>query len=550
MATLTLRPNADGTYHTWNEVPNTGVTFANQFEEGNFSAWTGTSDPNNRLSVQSTTKHHGTYAAKITSAPSGESPYVYKTGLTGIVNARMYVRFETLPDASGDWISIMMIHQNGNLFGTVLFVKHDGTSPKWWLKNYGFGGTSYGTTTVSTNTWYSIEVERGASNQKAYIYDNSGTLIETITVAQAPYNTADALRAGASTTSDGFGVYGFIATLEFDCVVVATSYIGVESRKDLVDDESDNTAVSITSYAGEDVDVLTRKTVYNLADHTTETEAITDVTAYCRAKYSAGGGNEGFKLIWKLAATEVQSVEKTPTNAYAEYSDSRATDPDGGAWSWTDIDSLEIGAIPSALANAETIDVSEFWIVVTYTVGGATYTVTYATDTLFKKLGLTKDYSVDVLLQKLGITQTYTVDSLLKKLNLTKDYSVDTILKKFGITKDYSINVLFKKLGITTQYTIDVLLKKLGLTTTYTIDAIFKAILTQTYTLDSLFKKSNLTKTYTIDSIFGEVTVTTYTKTYSIDTVFKYKIRLPTPLGITLDGQLVIPLKRDVWISD
>ena len=42
----------------------------------------------------------------------------------------------------------------------------------------------------------------------------------------------------------------------------------------------------------------------------------------------------------------------------------------------------------------------------------------------------------------------------------------------------------------------------------------------------------------------------TYTKTLILDVVFRYKVKLPTPLGITADGQLVIPLKRDVWTAD
>jgi len=76
---------------------------------------------------------------------------------------------------------------------------------------------------------------------------------------------------------------------------------------------------------------------------------------------------EQAKIIWKLGSTEVPDDAQTiSTSAFTNYSDVRTTDPDGGAWSWDDVNSLEIGSIASGLETSEYIQVSEYWIVVDY----------------------------------------------------------------------------------------------------------------------------------------------------------------------------------------
>jgi len=80
--------------------------------------------------------------------------------------------------------------------------------------------------------------------------------------------------------------------------------------------------------------------------------------------------DEKATLIWKLGATEVESGEVTiDRTAFTDYSNSRTTDPTGGSWDWSDINSLEIGSRATALGSSEYIQVSEFWIVVDYTLG-------------------------------------------------------------------------------------------------------------------------------------------------------------------------------------
>jgi hypothetical protein len=74
--------------------------------------------------------------------------------------------------------------------------------------------------------------------------------------------------------------------------------------------------------------------------------------------------------IWKSGATEVEAGEVTISRtSFTDYSDTRTTDPDGGSWDWSDINSLEVGVRATILGPSEYIQVSEFWIVVDYTLG-------------------------------------------------------------------------------------------------------------------------------------------------------------------------------------
>jgi len=85
-------------------------------------------------------------------------------------------------------------------------------------------------------------------------------------------------------------------------------------------------------------------------------------------------------------------------------------------------------------------------------------------------------------------------------------------------------NVKFAYLSITAQqtytktYTVDVLFKKLGITKTYTADTLFqKQNITKTYTIDAILKKIGL-KEYQIDALLQKLGIP---KTYTIDSLFK-----------------------------
>jgi len=126
-----------------------------------------------------------------------------------------------------------------------------------------------------------------------------------------------------------------------------------------------NDATGVQSPAGD----TTAKETEQL-QNASQTGTINSVTAYMRAKASGSSAPERATLIWKLAATEVEpgnvAISRT---TFTDYSDTRTTNPAGGSWDWSDINSLEIGARATILGSSEYIQVSEFWIVVDYTPG-------------------------------------------------------------------------------------------------------------------------------------------------------------------------------------
>ncbi|MFQ6062616.1 MAG: hypothetical protein ACE5J9_05515, partial [Methanosarcinales archaeon] len=200
--------------------------FSDDFESGDFSAWDGEEDTGDKFGVGSTVVHHGSYAAELANGVAGNSYYVWKGYTQQLpVYGRVYLRLADLPDSSGDWICFLQLGEAATLAkATSAFVKHDGTSAKWFLKNFGYGGTGYGGE-VSTDTWYCAEVKRSSTEQVLYINDS----VE-ITVSQAAYGSADEVRVGAVANNDGYGLNGFNCTAYYDCVFIADTYVGPEAE--------------------------------------------------------------------------------------------------------------------------------------------------------------------------------------------------------------------------------------------------------------------------------------------------------------------------------
>jgi hypothetical protein len=110
-----------------------------------------------------------------------------------------------------------------------------------------------------------------------------------------------------------------------------------------------------------------RKETENLAD-TSQTGTINSVTTYICAK-ATGSGDEQAVILWRTYSTDYESSPATiSTTAFTDYSEARTTNPNTVAsWTWTEVNALEIGSRASSLASGETIQVSEYWIVVEYT---------------------------------------------------------------------------------------------------------------------------------------------------------------------------------------
>jgi hypothetical protein len=166
---------------------------------------------------------------------------------------------------------------------------------------------------------------------------------------------------------------------------------------------------------------------------------------------------------------------------------------------------------------------------------GATYTKTWQTDVLFKKLGIAKTLNVDVAFRKQNIPKTFGLDS--------------TFQKSFVIQKQ--IDALFKKLGILETFGVDIGFLKRNVVKSFAVDARFGALITQTISrqIDVLIKKLDAAKTFGLDVYFGPVESETYAKSFGLNVIFAYKVRLPE-LWLDENGKIVLNISKPyAWVG-
>jgi len=85
----------------------------------------------------------------------------------------------------------------------------------------------------------------------------------------------------------------------------------------------------------------------------------------------------------------------------------------------------------------------------------STYTKTWQSNVLFKKLGITKTAVVDTAFKKPDITKTLLIDSALQKQDIQIPKQVDTLFKKLDILKTFSLDTDFLKKTIIKSFAID-----------------------------------------------------------------------------------------------
>ncbi len=179
--------------------------FANGYEEGDFTAWTGTSGT---PEAQNVTKHHGSISMKCDS-----SDYSYKNFAGGAnTYARCYMLFESMPSGNFDVFQVS--------FGAhYVFLRCLLSVDHWhWYINCdgGISGTSAGT--ISTGQWYCLEFKVISSTSVDLYVD--GVSVITLNIAGRAGN-------GATVYVGGWGKPS-ASTNYADCVVVDSSYIGPE----------------------------------------------------------------------------------------------------------------------------------------------------------------------------------------------------------------------------------------------------------------------------------------------------------------------------------
>jgi hypothetical protein len=213
--------------------------FSDGFESGDFSAWTGTSTGSGAgisgtMSVQSTIKHHGTYAAK-SYLPENSDAWAtcYKNFATSysIMYARAYIQFDALP-SSGQHrqISPCIMDVNAAYHLSSVFLFNDNGNYKWELRyktntvNENIANSA--AETINANQWYCIEsyfkgANDGTGEVKLWV---DGVLKISVTGLNNGNVLAERLETGGWQNGS---VYPAV-NIYIDCVVVADTYIGPE----------------------------------------------------------------------------------------------------------------------------------------------------------------------------------------------------------------------------------------------------------------------------------------------------------------------------------
>jgi hypothetical protein len=332
--TLILRPNATGTYQQWS-------TF------GDTVHWSLTSDQNDNTGVQVTgtttlketenladTTQAGTInsvtaymRAKASSSTETYTLYAHQETVT-IGGTSYYLLKTTSADAAGTTLSTSSgatTETLRRLFGKFVFQLSDVVS------------IPASTWTIYYRQYYSVG---GGGNFFSGHYDvdilirkSDGTIRTTIATDVA---TSSALTTSWSTATGTYAFPGYTVVDPTDYLEI-DFYVHENSKK-------------VTFYFRFDDQTL------NLTDQT-------------RAEGVSLDYSEKAVIVWRTHSTDYESSATTVSRtAFTDYSETRTVNPyTGSAWTWDEINNLEIGARATQLGSADTIQVSEFWIVVDYT---------------------------------------------------------------------------------------------------------------------------------------------------------------------------------------
>jgi hypothetical protein len=133
----------------------------------------------------------------------------------------------------------------------------------------------------------------------------------------------------------------------------------------------------------------------------------------------------------------------------------------------------------------------------------------------------------------------------------TKTWTTDALFKKLVIPKALSVDAAFQKQGIPKTFVIDADFLKRDILKSFAVDARFGALMTQTISrqIDVLLKKLDLTKNFGLDVYFGPVEAETYAKNFALDAIFAYKVRLPE-LWLDENGKIVLNISKPyTWVG-
>jgi hypothetical protein len=375
--TLTLRPNSAGTYQEWSTF-GTGLYH-----------WDKTSDQSDDTCVQVTgsttlketenladTSQAGainSITAYIRAKESGETieyqqiTFVGSTGSTG--NNPTSGSF-TLPSGwqSGEF-AIFWWYTYAD---TKTFTPPSGVTQKYQTAPTGYGRLYIGyrvlhsgdstfswtaSSVTSSTTIWGVSVFHGVDTNNPWDAD-SGTP-QTFTNAINPNPPA------VTTQTDGAVVYPLFGKRnDYTSITPPSGYTSVGSGSSTAgNDASAGTAYKVIATAGyEDPGAWTLGGGATTDDGQVWTGVLKPV---------GSNPEEKAVIFWRTHDTDYESSAITISRtAFTDYSETRATNPNtGSAWTWDEINALQIGSRASVLGSTETIQISEFWIIVDYTAG-------------------------------------------------------------------------------------------------------------------------------------------------------------------------------------
>ena len=216
--------------------------FSNGFEEGDFSAWSGTSGS---PTIVGSPVHHGSYAAAC------DVPYEYVhrsfTAQTTVF-IRYYFQLNATPPLDGNRTRLLELRGGGVKIARV-YIQRYGTEDRLCLYRY-YPSTSLQNAAYAfeADTWYCLEVKfaKDASAGEYRVWLDGSELLTMTGLDTSAANDADLAYIGRIGSSDSY-----TCTLFLDCVVIDSSYIGPESESDKVIN------VHVYTSDGEDVENAT-----------------------------------------------------------------------------------------------------------------------------------------------------------------------------------------------------------------------------------------------------------------------------------------------------
>jgi len=303
--------------------------------------------------------------------------------------------------------------------------------------------------------------------------------------------------------------------------------------------EVDEDPINLADYVSESGVAGYTKDLYGMGDSGVGTGTINSVTVVWsgygyKPWFNPGGGN--IKPTVKMGGTEYDGSEKELSFDWASgdlYSQTWNENPNtSSAWTWANIDDLIAGIQIKSYDAASVTAVTQFYVIVDYTVeGGASLSadidalikkalsdgvdldayltksipITLDLDALLNLVGQTKTLEIDALLQKAGVDTSLSLDAILQQLK-SGEISLDALLNQVGLTTSSSLDAILEQSGIV-QVFLDALLNKTGLTASSSLDAILQQLKSGQVSIDALLNEVGQTDQASLDALLNALGV-------------------------------------------